>query len=260
MAIPGTEHGAEVGIHVSLSAEKLGDFLGFPITNTLITSWVVILILASIAFFTYKRIAMVPGRFQTLLEWFLGGMFDYVAEVLESHALARRFFPLIITIFLFIFVANWLVFLPIVGSIGIYHGDEFVSILRSVMTDLNVPLALAIISFLVVEVTGVTMLGAVKYGGKFIVNPLRSPIGFAVGLVELIGEIVRIVSLSFRLFGNILAGKVLILVALFFMPYFLPVPLFAFEMFIGFLQAAIFALLTLFFLKLAVMPHGEDAH
>ena len=129
------------------------------------------------------------------------------------------------------------------------------SLFRSVNTDLNVPLALAIISFLVVEITGIAVLGGMKYAGKFI--SFKSPIAFVVGLVELIGEIVRVVSLSFRLFGNILAGEIIILVAAYFMPYFLPVPLMVFELFIGFLQAAIFALLTLFFLKLAV---AEPAH
>ena len=244
------------GIHVALSAEKLGELWGIPITNTLITSWAIVLLLVVFGVLIGSRLQMVPGRFQTLLEWLFGGMYDYVAEVLESRDLARRFFPLLITIFLFVFVSNWLEFIPGIGSVGFFlsgggHG-EFVPLFRSVNTDLNVPLALAIISFLVVEVTGVATLGALKYGSKFIQNPIRSPIGFAVGLVELIGEIVRIVSLSFRLFGNILAGEIVILVAIYFAPYLLPIPLMIFELFIGFLQAAIFALLTLFFLKLAV--------
>lgn len=244
------------GIHVALSAEKLGDFFGLPITNTLVTSWAVVLILVTVGLIMGSRLQMAPSRFQTLLEWLFGGIYDYVTEVLESRNLARRFFPLLITIFLFIFVANWLEFIPGIGSIGFFHGEnEFVSLFRSVNTDLNVPLALAIISFLVVEITGIAVLGAVKYSGKFI--SFKSPIAFAVGLVELIGEIVRVVSLSFRLFGNILAGEIIILVAAYFMPYFLPVPLMLFELFIGFLQAAIFALLTLFFLKLAV---AEPAH
>ena len=244
------------GIHVALSAEKLGDFFGLPITNTLVTSWVVVLLLIAVGFIMGSRLQMVPGRFQTLLEWLFGGIYDYVTEVLESRNMARRFFPLLITIFLFIFVANWLEFVPGVGSIGFFNDEhEFVSLFRSVNTDLNVPLALAIISFLVVEITGIAVLGGMKYAGKFI--SFKSPIAFVVGLVELIGEIVRVVSLSFRLFGNILAGEIIILVAAYFMPYFLPVPLMVFELFIGFLQAAIFALLTLFFLKLAV---AEPAH
>ena len=244
------------GIHVALSAEKLGDFFGLPITNTLVTSWVVVLLLIAVGFIMGSRLQMVPGRFQTLLEWLFGGIYDYVTEVLESRNMARRFFPLLITIFLFIFVANWLEFVPGVGSIGFFNDEhKFVSLFRSVNTDLNVPLALAIISFLVVEITGIAVLGGMKYAGKFI--SFKSPIAFVVGLVELIGEIVRVVSLSFRLFGNILAGEIIILVAAYFMPYFLPVPLMVFELFIGFLQAAIFALLTLFFLKLAV---AEPAH
>ena len=247
----------EEGIHVALSAEKLGEFLGLTITNTLVTSWFVMLLLITVGILVGSRLKMVPGRFQTLLEWLFGGIYDYVAEVLESRELARRFFPLLITIFLFVFVSNWLEFIPGVGSIGFFDEDHgFSPLFRSVNTDLNVPLALAIISFLVVEITGILMLGALKYGSKFIVNPLKSPIGFAVGLVELIGEIVRVISLSFRLFGNILAGEIIIVVAIYFAPYLLPVPLMVFELFIGFLQAAIFALLTLFFIKLAVTePH-----
>ncbi len=253
----------EEGIHVALSAEKIGDFLGLTITNTLVTSWFVVLLLVTVGVLVGSRLKMVPGRFQTLLEWLFGGIYDYVAEILENRDLARRFFPLLITIFLFVFVSNWLEFIPVVGSLGFFFSErghsEFVPLFRSVNTDLNVPLALAIISFLVVEITGIMTLGALKYGSKFIVNPLKNPIGFAVGLVELIGEIVRVVSLSFRLFGNILAGEIIIVVAIYFAPYLLPIPLMMFELFIGFLQAAIFALLTLFFIKLAVTePH--EAH
>src|SRR3989338_3405245 len=183
------------GIHVALSAEKLGDFFGLPITNTLVTSWVVVLLLIAVGFIMGSRLQMVPGRFQTLLEWLFGGIYDYMTEVLESRNMARRFFPLLITIFLFIFVANWLEFVPGVGSIGFFYDEhEFVSLFRSVNTDLNVPLALAIISFLVVEITGIAVLGGMKYAGKFI--SFKSPIAFVVGLVELIGEIVRVVSLS----------------------------------------------------------------
>ena len=245
------------GIHVALSAEKIGELWGIPITNTLVTGFAVALILLTIGIVAGARLQMVPGRFQTLLELFLGGLYDYVTEVLESKKLARAFFPLLVTIFLFIFIANWMEFIPGIGSVGFFHEDEFTPLFRSVNTDLNMPLALAIISFLVVEITGIVTLGFMKYAGKFIT--FKSPIAFAVGLVELIGEIVRVVSLSFRLFGNILAGEIIILVAIYFMPYLLPVPLMLFELFIGFLQAAIFALLTLFFIKLAIEePH--EAH
>ena len=239
----------EKGIHVAISAEKLGEFFGIPITNTLITSWVVIAILVAVAFLVRGRLKMIPGKFQTLMETMVGFVYDYVTETLESRDMARKFFPLLMTIFLFIFVGNMLHFIPGIGSLQYNHEP----LLRAPNTDLTVPLVLAIVSFFVIEVTGILAIGFWKYSSKFIQNPFRNPIGFAVGLIELIGELVRVVSLSFRLFGNILAGEIIIAVAIFFAPYLLPVPLMMFEIFIGFLQAAIFALLTLFFIKLAIM-------
>jgi len=253
-AAEGAAEHAEGGIHVAIAAEKLGEFLGIPITNTLITSWLVIALLVGFAFLVRGRLALIPGKLQTLLEETFTFVYDYIAETLESREMARKFFPLLMTIFLFIFVGNMLHFVPGVGSLEYNH----MPFLRAPATDLSVPLVLAVIAFLVIEVTGILAIGLWKYSGKFLVNPLRDPIGFAVGFIELIGELVRVVSLSFRLFGNILAGEIIIAVAIFFAPYLLPVPLMLFEIFIGFLQAAIFALLTLFFIKLAIAePHGE---
>ena len=238
------------GIHVELAPSQIGTIFGVPVTNTLITSWVIISLLIVIAYVVGSRIRLVPSRFQTILEWAFGYVYDYVAETLESRDMARKFFPLLMTIFLFVFTSNLLEFTPGIGSIGWFKGDEFTPLLRSVNTDLNVTLTLAIISFIVIEITGFAMLGAMRYLSKFF--NFHSFIGAMVGIVELIGEFARLISLSFRLFGNILAGEVLILVATYFAPYLGPVPLMMFELFIGFLQAAIFALLTLFFIKLAV--------
>ncbi len=244
----------EQGIHVAISAEKLGEFLGIPITNTLVTSWVVIALLVITAFIVRRKLAMIPGKFQTLMETMVGFVYDYITETLESREMARRFFPLLMTIFLFIFVGNMLHFIPGIGSIT-YHDYP---LLRAPNTDLTVPLVLAIISFFVIEITGILAIGFWKYSSKFLQNPFKNPIGFAVGIIELIGELVRVVSLSFRLFGNILAGEIIIAVAIYFAPYLLPVPLMLFEIFIGFLQAAVFSLLTLFFIKLAIAePHGD---
>ena len=236
----------EEGVHVAIAAEKLGNFLGLPITNTLITSWAVVILLCLVAIIMRGKLKMMPGRFQTLLEEMFGYVYDYVTEILGSSDLARKFFPLLMTIFLFAFTSNMLEFLPGVGSFGFsaIGGREFIPLFRSVNTDLNVPLALAIISFLVVEITGILAVGALKYGKKFL--DLRGPMNFAVGIVEFVGEIVRVVSLSFRLFGNILAGEIVLAVAIFFVPYLAPLPLMMFELFIGTLQAAIVWGLTLF--------------
>jgi len=249
------------GIQVILAPEKLGTLWGINITNTLVTSWAVVVILILVAIWIGSRLKLTPGRFQLLFEWLVEFIYDYVAETLESRKLARTFLPYLTTIFLFIFVSNLIEFTPGVGSVGFFSSSgAFTPLFRSVNTDLNVTLMLAIVSFLTIEVTGIVVIGVWKYAGKFI-NVRNGAIAFVVGLIELFSEIARIVSFSFRLFGNIFAGEVLILVVTYFIPFVGPVPIMAFEIFVGFVQAAIFALLTLFFIKIAIMePHGAEAH
>ena len=255
------------GIHVVLAPEQLGTFFGIPITNTLLMSWVVLAILIVTGFLVGKRLKLTPSRIQLLFEWLVEFVYDYIAEILESRELARKFFPYLTTVFLFVFTANLIEFTPGIGSLGFLHpstgsgqAGEFLPLLRSMNTDLNVTLMLAILSFLVIEITGILVIGAWKYGGKFL-NFHGGAVGFIVGIFEFLSELSRIISFSFRLFGNIFAGEVLILVIIFFLPYVAPVPVMMFELFVGFVQAAIFALLTLFFIKIAIMePHGEAAH
>lgn len=245
----------ENGIHISLSAEKIGTFLGIPVTNTMLMGFVVFALLVTFAFFVRKKLTLIPGRIQTLVEILFTGILDYMTETLEDARLARKLFPLILTIFLFIFTANIIEFIPGIGSVGWTNSaGEFTPLLRSMNTDLNTTLALTVIVFIVIEVVGVATLGFFQYGKKFV--NVSSVLGFLVGIIELFSEVARLVSYSFRLFGNIFAGEVMILVIQHFVPIILPVPIMAFEVFVGFMQAAIFALLTLFFVKLAVTkPH-----
>src|SRR3989344_1449025 len=243
------------GIHVVLAAERLGSLWGFPVTNALLMTWVVMLLLIGFAVFFRSRLALAPGKLQAGIEWVFEGALDYMAEVLESKVHAKRFFPLVATIFLFVALANVLEFVPGVGSLGLIHADGFLPLLRAPATDLNFTLALAAICFLTIEITGIATLGFFRYAGKYV--NLRSPLGFVVGLIELMSNLGRLISFSFRLFGNIFAGEVMILVASFFLPYLLPAPLMAFEMFIGLVQALVFAMLTLFFIKLAIMDSAE---
>jgi len=233
---------------------------GIPITNSLVTAWVVMALLIVAAYFIGRSTKMTPGKVQSAFELLFEFVLDYMEQTLGTRALAERFFPLIATIFLFIFTANMLDYFPLIGSLGFTRGAEFVPLFRPVNTDLNVTLALAIIVFLTIEISGILALGVLKYGSKF-VNFKTGAMGLVVGLLEIIGNLARLVSFSFRLFGNIFAGEVLIAVISSFLPYLLPVPLMLFETFVGLLQAAIFALLTLVFIKLAIMePHGEEAH
>lgn len=257
-------HAAEAahssGIHVVLKAEEIFSVLGFPVTNSLLMTWITMAVLIIFAIALRSKLSLIPGKLQAGVEWLFEAVLNYMTETLESAELARRFFPLIMTIFLFVLVANELAFLPGVGSIGVQTGEGALTpLLRAPAADLNLTLALAIISFLTIEITGVAVLGFFKYAGKYL--NFSSPINFVVGLIELLSNIGRLISFSFRLFGNIFAGEVMIAVAIFFAAYLLPVPLMAFEVFVGFIQAVVFSMLTLFFIKLAVMePHGEASH
>ena len=251
----------ESGLHIILAQPYITEVAGFPITPTLVTSWLTVAVLLITAFFVGRSLKLKPGKIQVVFEGLIKGVYDYVREVLESDTSAKRFFPLVMTIFLFILMGNWLGLTPIMEAIGFEtigeHGEHgWLPLLYPQNADLNIPLALAIISFLTIEISGILYLGILTYGSKFV--NIRSPMDFFVGLLEIIGNLARLVSLSFRLFGNILAGHILIIVVLFFVPYLLPLPFMAFELFVGFMQAAIFALLTLIFIKIAIEePHEQ---
>lgn len=255
-----TEAAKESSIHIALAAEKLGTFLGIPITNTLIATYVTLAFLIIVGLILGRNTKIVPSRLQLLFEMAFEYVYDFIAKILGSREYARQYFPLLMTLFLFIFIANMLHFIPGVGSITyIDTSGHAVPFLRAPNTDLNVTLALTIIVVTVIELAGVFAIGLWRYAGKFI--NFSSPLNFAVGLIELVSEAGRLVSFSFRLFGNIFAGEVLIAVVVFFIPYIAPVPLMAFEVFVGFIQAAVFVMLTLFFIKMAITPpHGSEAH
>jgi len=246
-------------LHIALAAERLFTVWGIPVTNSLVAEWLVMAFLIVAAYFVGRNPTLVPGKLQAALEWLFEFVLGYMKETLESETLALRFFPLIVTIFLFVLCLNWFEFLPL-GAVGVWQGGELVPLFRTTTTDLNLTLALAAIAYLTVELTGMFVLGFLRYGSKF-VNFKEGALGFLIGLIEFVSNLARLVSFSFRLFGNIFAGEVLIAVAVAFMPYFLPVPFMLFEVFVGLVQAAIFALLTLVFIKLAVAePHAAGAH
>lgn len=257
-----TAHAAE-GLSIHLSPDAVTTVFGIPLTNTLLTVWLTMTTLIVTAFLVRRKIQLVPGKLQNLSEMLVMGVFDYMADVLESKSLARRFFPLVMTIFIFILAMNWMGLMPFVDAVGIHrevesHGEvvsKMVPFFHPPATDLNITIAFALVAFVAIELAGVTLLGFFKYAGKFI--NFRSPLQFVIGIIELLSEMARLISFSFRLFGNIFAGKTLLLVVMFLTtPYILPVPLLAYELFVGFIQAFIFAILTLFFIKLAIEePH-----
>ncbi len=249
----------ESGLHIALAAERLGTFFGLPITNTLLASWFVMAVLLIVAYFGGRKASLIPGKLQNFFESVFDFALGYMENILGDRKLAVRYFPLIATIFLVIATSNLFDFFPLFGSITYEVGEhEVVPLLRPVNTDLNVTLALAIIAVISIEVIGILALGVRRYASKFF--NFTSPINFIVGLIEFVSEMSRFISFSFRLFGNIFAGEVLIAVIVFFVPYLLPVPLMLFETFVGVVQGAVFAMLTLFFIKLARTPAHSEAH
>lgn len=251
-------HAAEEGISIHLAPPVLGHFGGIPLTSTLLTVWLTMLLLIGGAILFRQKIALIPGKLQIAVEALVGGAYDYMADALESRSLALKYFPLVMTIFIFVLALNWVGLIPGLTAFGIMaesHGAHgLVPFFYPANTDLNNTIALAIIAFVFIEVAGVLAIGFWKYAGKFI--NFSSPLNFLIGIIELFSELARLISFSFRLFGNIFAGKTLLLIAMFFVPFILPVPILAFELFVGIIQAFIFAVLTLFFIKLAITePH-----
>jgi len=215
-----------------------------------------------------RKLSEVPTGLQNLLESIVEFGVKFVTSVTGDEKNSQKFFPLVATIFFFVLLSNWFGLLPGVGSIGIYevhHGQRvLVPFLRSASADLNGTLAIALISVLGTQFFGIVILGFFKHVGKYLdfVGLIKhfsveKVVMFFVGILELISEVAKVVSFSFRLFGNIFAGEVLLIVVSALVPYFAPLPFLFMEIFVGLVQALVFSLLTLVFLTIATAEHSH---
>ncbi|MBI2637672.1 MAG: F0F1 ATP synthase subunit A, partial [Candidatus Sungbacteria bacterium] len=209
-----------------------------------------------------RRIALIAAGIQNIFEFVVEGVLGLIEGVLGSREKAEKFFPLIATIFLFIITSNWFGILPGFGSIGFHEIKEghevFVPMFRSAASDLNFTMALALISVFSIQFSGIFAIGFFKHMHKYFT--LKSPVESAVGFLEFISEIAKMISFSFRLFGNVFAGEVLLIITGFLVPYVIPVPFLFLEIFVGFIQALVFAMLTVVFLGMAITEHGAEEH
>ncbi len=249
-------------MHISLAAERLFTLFGIPITNTLLVSWGIMLLLFIIAALVYKNLTeSKPKGLQNFVELVFEKLLDFMGTVTGSRADSIKYFPFIATIFLFVILSNLVEIIPGLGTIGIFeveHGEKtLVPFLRSSSADLNFTLAIAISAVIGVQVLGIAALGFFKYWKKFFCPPWEKPygIGTFIGLLELVAEVAKVISFSFRLFGNIFAGEVLLTVVLVLVPYIAPLPFLFLEIFVGFIQAVVFSMLTLVFIKVATAHH-----
>jgi F-type H+-transporting ATPase subunit a len=195
---------------------------------------------------------------QNVAEMMLEGALDIMDTVLGNRKASEKYLPIVFTIFLFVLFSNWFGLVPGVGSIMIGHGADAVPLLRSPASDLNFTLAIALIAVTMINVFGIAAMGLKERVSVFF--NFSNPLKFFVGILELISEFARIISFTFRLFGNVFAGEVLLAIMALLVPYLVPLPFMFLEIFVGFIQAFIFGMLTLVFVSLAVTPHeGEEA-
>lgn len=238
--------------NVALAAEKITTIGPLPVTNTLITSWLVVAILLLFAYFVNRKVSMVPGPLQNFAESIIEFLHDMVESVAGEKT--KVFFPIIATFFFFIIVGNYVGLLPGVGTIG-FHGEhgEFIPLFRSINSDINTTLALALVSVLTTHYFAIKYVGVSAYIQKWV---SLNPIMLFVGLIELAGEFTKVVSLSFRLFGNIYAGESVLHTASHKLSAFIvPIPFLSLELIVGFVQALVFSMLTLVFMVLLSQKH-----
>ena len=238
---------------ISLKAQELFNIGGLGITNSFLLTLVVSLLLISGAFIISRKINIIPGKLQGAVEMGAESLLGVMESVLGSMEKAQKYFPLVATIFIFILVSNLLGIFPGVGSFILQEEGKEISLFRSPASDLNFTLAFAVISVLVTNILGMVSVGIFPHIGKFL--NFTNPINFFVGILELVSEFVKVISLSFRLFGNVFAGEVLLTIIFFLAPYFMPLPFLFLELFIGIIQAFIFAMITLVSISLHTVMH-----
>lgn len=229
-------------LHISIAAEPVFNLGPLAVTNSLLTGWIVVVFLCSIAVLVSKRLKKIPSFVQLMIEIPIGTLHDLTKNITGHRA--NQFFPFIATAFLFIIFSNWIGLIPGVGTVMVGKTPLF----RAPTADINTTLALAVMSVGLIQFYGFKTLG-IEYIKRFF--NLENPILTFVGILELIGEISRVISFTFRLFGNIFAGEVLLVVTSFLVPILIPAPFYGLELFVGFIQALVFSMLTLVFLNLA---------
>jgi F-type H+-transporting ATPase subunit a len=248
---------AAFNLHVSIGAETVFTLWGFHVTNSLLTGLVgTILTVAILGYVAIQVRRNKYNRFIGLVQWVFEGLLNQINQIIPDKKLARKMTPLAITIFFLVMFNYWFSVLPGLDSIKV----NGVPILRSAAADLNFTLALAIITVVTVQIYAIKYLGVFGNISRYIRNPLKNPIGAFEGVLEIIGEFSRGVALALRLFGNAFAGEILLIVILLLTSYVASVvlPFFMiFELFIGFIQAYVFFVLTLIFTSLAVAYEGE---
>lgn len=243
-------------MEISVAAEQVGTIFGLiPVTNSLIVTWVIMVVFLVVGLIIKTSINIIPSPVQNFAEFFYEESYKFVEGVLGEHT--SIVYPFAVTFFFFIAIGNLAGLLPGVGSVTIlvdHHGKEvLLPLFRALTADLNLTFALALIAIVANQFFAIKVVGFKKYLHKFF--DFSSPINFFVGVLEIVSEFSKILSFSFRLFGNIFAGEVLLTVIYLLIPVFIPIPFLLLEIFVGLMQAFVFSLLFIVFIKVSVAEH-----
>jgi F-type H+-transporting ATPase subunit a len=252
------------GPHISIAPEVLFRIGPLVITNAQLLGMVGTGLLLWILFATVRAIRNGSrSRFMHAVMMLFESLYDTTVEVIGDKKIAHKVIPLAVTLMLFFMLNNWLGLLPIVGPIT--YGEEHAPLLRGVAADLNTTLALAVISIVTAQIWAIKRRGFFGNAKRYLFNPLKDPLHFAIGLLEIIAEFSRTAALSLRIFGNVFGGEVLLVVIAFLTGYASVVALPVFymlELFVGAVQAYVFFMLTIVFISLGLPDpdedHGED--
>ena len=241
---------------VHLAPQKIVEIGGFTITNTLLSAWLTTIVVILLFGLGARSMKMVPGRLQGFVEMFIEALYNFIKGV-AGERYARPFFPILATIFIFVAFNAWMALLPIYPTVGFKadgHDEITTHLLRSAGTDINMPLALAIIAFLFAEIWGFKAQG-IRYLKEFFRGP--NPLDTFIGIIEFLSHFIRVISFTFRLFGNMLAGEIVLFMMTFLLVFLVPLVFYGLELLVGGVQALIFMGLTLVFTVMGVASHGD---
>jgi F-type H+-transporting ATPase subunit a len=246
---------------VSLAPDVITTVGAFKITNSLVATLVVDIVLISLVFYIRKNLSEIPGKVQLIAEGFIGYFYSMTQQI--AGKFTNTIFPWFASFFIFIFASNILGLFPGFGSIGFYHNppagqageDVFVPLLRAVTSDFNATLGLATVSLAATHILAIKYNGIVEYLKRFF---SLNPVFLFVGILELVSEVIKVVSLSFRLFGNIYAGKTILDTVSHLFAYVVPIPFLLLEGIIALVQALVFSMLTMVFMTILIAPHKTE--
>ncbi|HEV2579845.1 MAG TPA: F0F1 ATP synthase subunit A [Ktedonobacteraceae bacterium] len=266
---------------IQIQPDVIFTLFGLPVTNTLLCTWITIVLLVIVAYFGTRRRDLIPSGMQNFVEWGIESILRLVQSVVGEKK-GRQFFPLVATFFFFILFANLFDVLPGIDTIGrinitavqaahlavpsgpFLFGDlsnKIVPFFRPPTSDLNLTFSMALVSVVVTQVFGFMYLGAGPHLSKYFQfraikeHGVQGGIEFFVGIIELVTEVSRLLSFAFRLFGNIFAGGAVLAVFAWLLPGITDVVFIPLELFVAFVQALVFSLLTLVFLQMGTTSH-----